>query len=136
MTASQTIELDFSAARLLPAVARAPQQRDFLRDRRVIGAVWPSREVGPRHWLIESLCGKELLVARLRQRRPDLRIARGRVYRGDLSLLEAIVDDLGLRDMPPPVGWRAQWQFFVRCAAMQWKLELHPAQPWQACDGQ
>lgn len=131
MTASQTIELDFSAARHLPALGPTPRQREFLQDRRIIGRIWPAREVGPRHWLIESLCGQELLVTRLRHRRPDLCIARGRAYRGDLSLLEAVVDDLGLRDLKPPVGWLEQWQFFLRCTAMQLRLEICPVEPWE-----
>lgn len=55
-----------------------------------------------RHWLLDSIYGRDLLKERLRQLAPDFQIAgRGEAYELD-PILERLVDDLRVRDWVKP----------------------------------
>lgn len=55
-----------------------------------------------RHWLLDALYGRELLKAKLRKVRPDLRVSRWAVEEHLDHLLDSMVDELGLRGWPEP----------------------------------
>jgi len=60
--------------------------------------------VASRHWLLDAVYGRELLKARLRQLRPDMRVP---VWceRPELDpVLDAVIDDLNLREWQKPSG--------------------------------
>ncbi len=62
--------------------------------------------VASRHWLLDAVYGRELLKARLRQLRPDMRIPAWR-ERPELDpVLDAVIDDLNLRLWQRPCGFK------------------------------
>ena len=73
---------------------------------------------GAPHWLLKSVCGRKLLVQKLRHLRPGLAFSIWRPHSALDPLLEAIVDELGLRTMPEPSGLQEQIRF-LRWAVAQ-----------------
>jgi hypothetical protein len=137
MTSYAMRELDFENVRVLPARAAPPPARQFLRGSPGLGAVWQQRVQAPDgslHWIADSVFGRELLVERLRQRRPDLGIPPFQAYEGDMGLLETMVDDLGLRNMPAPAGWRQRLAATRMLLALHWRITCDPGSPWPPSD--
>lgn len=57
---------------------------------------------GERHWLLQHPYGRQLLVARLAQVRPEVRGYRYRTAPEQDVHLDEMIDDLDLRDWPQP----------------------------------
>lgn len=55
-----------------------------------------------RHWLLDAVYGRDLLKAKLRKVRPDLRVSRWAVEEHLDQLLDSMVDEMGLRGWPEP----------------------------------
>jgi hypothetical protein len=80
---------------------RATAWRQSLRQHFDIAALDRSSTEAP-HWLVRSACGRNLLVQKLRQLRPGLGFSLWAARSALDPLLEAMVDELGLRTMPEP----------------------------------
>lgn len=66
-------------------------------DFRLSPAVGPSH-----HWLVLDFFGRALLIRKLRQVRPDLRVPQFRVPAELLPVLDQMIDLLELREWPEP----------------------------------
>lgn len=95
---------------------RATAWRQSLRQHFDIAALDRSSTEAP-HWLVRSACGRNLLVRKLRQLRPGLGFSIWRTHSVLDPLLEAMVDELGLRSMPKPSS--LQEIFFLHWAVAQ-----------------
>jgi len=63
-------------------------------------------ESKPRHWLLDSIYGRELLMLRMRQLVPSVSLSIwSDGYEYDV-ILDLLIDDLRLRDWKRPVGLR------------------------------
>lgn len=80
---------------------RATAWRQSLRQHFDIAALNRSSTAAP-HWLLKSFCGRNLLVRKLRQLRPGLAFSIWRTHSALDPLLEAMVEELGLRTLPEP----------------------------------
>lgn len=65
----------------------------------------------PRHWLLDAAYGRELLKLKLRQLRPDLNVPRLSDPPEQEPLLEQMVDEMGLRGWPRPVGIKSRLRY-------------------------
>ena len=86
---------------------RATAWRRSLRQHFDIAALNRSMTRAP-HWLLKSVCGRNLLVQKLRQLRPGLAFSFWATSSALDPLLEAMVDELGLRTMPEPSNLKEQ----------------------------
>lgn len=86
---------------------RATAWRQTLRQHFDIAALNRS-SIGAPHWLLKSVCGRHLLVHKLRQLRPGLAFSFWRTRSALYPMLEAMVDELGLRTMPEPSSLQEQ----------------------------
>ena len=75
---------------------------------------------GERHWLLDALYGRDLLKDKLRKSRPDLTVSRWAVQEHLDDVLEGMVDQLGLRDWPEPVGALAR----LRCVPLVLRMMM------------
>ena len=66
----------------------------------------------PRHWLLDTICGRELLKTKLRQVRPYLRVPTWRELPELEPLLNDMIDELDLRSWPRPRGLAARAHYF------------------------
>ena len=74
--------------------------------------------VASRHWLLDAVYGRELLKTRLRQLRPDMRIPLlGERHELD-PMLDAVIDDLNLREWHKPSGLKRRLAYLVTVFAM------------------
>jgi hypothetical protein len=79
---------------------------------------------GTPHWLLKKVCGRKLLVQKLRQLRPGLAFPIWTPSRVMDPLLEAMVDELGLRTMPEPRALQEQIRFLHWVATQL--ISTHP----------
>jgi len=96
---------------------RGTAWRQSLRQHFDIAALDRSSTEAP-HWLVRSACGRNLLVQKLRQLRPGLGFSIWRTHSALDPLLEAMVDELGLRTMPKPSSLQEEI-FFLHWAVAQ-----------------
>lgn len=76
------------------------------------------------HWLLNHLQGRALLASELRRARPDLHCPRYTPGDDLLTELDGMIDRLGLRKWPRPVGVREQCRALCAMARMYWALEM------------
>lgn len=73
---------------------------------------------GVPHWLVRHPLGVDLLVTKLQEVRPDMKVPRYRLTPSMYSLLDGMIDVLGMRSWPEPKTVaervRAGW-LIVRC---------------------
>ena len=62
-----------------------------------------------RHWLLDAIYGRELLKQKLRQLRPDLTVPTWREPEELESLLDDIIDTLGIRGWGKPAGLKERF---------------------------
>lgn len=62
----------------------------------------PALEAEPRHWLLDSVYGRQLLKAKLREVRPDVNVVLVRQQRELDPMLNTIIDSMDLREWPKP----------------------------------
>ena len=76
------------------------------------------------HWLLNHLYGRALLASELRRARPDLHCPRYTPGDDLLAELDGMIDRLGLRKWPRPIG--ARQRIRATCALFQtyWSLEM------------
>ncbi|MDP3351560.1 MAG: hypothetical protein Q8S92_21435 [Hydrogenophaga sp.] len=86
---------------------RATAWRHSLRQHFDVAALNRSMTRAP-HWLLKSVCGRNLLVQKLRQLRPGLGYSIWKTHSALDPLLDAMVDELGLRTMPKPSSLKEQ----------------------------
>ena len=89
---------------------RATAWRQSLRQHCDVTALNQSITASP-HWLLKSFWGRTLLVATLRETRSGLGYAMWTAPRVIDPLLEAMVDQLGLRSIPEPRSLRDRPHF-------------------------
>ena len=95
---------------------RATAWRQTLRQHFDVAALNRSITGAP-HWLLKSVCGRNLLMQKLRQLRPGLGFSLWATRSALDPLLEAMVDELGLRTMPEPSNLHEQICFLRWAAA-------------------
>jgi len=61
-----------------------------------------SPTLSERHWLLRHTYGREILLAKLREVRPDVRVHRFRTTPEDEHWLDSAIDYMDLRDWPEP----------------------------------
>jgi hypothetical protein len=61
-----------------------------------------SPTLSERHWLLRHPYGREVLLAKLKEVQPDVRVHRFRTRPEDEQWLDRAVDYMGLRDWPEP----------------------------------
>ena len=65
---------------------------------------FPALETEPRHWLLDSVYGRQLLKARLRQHRHDIRVTM-LLEQPELDpVLNTMIDLMDLREWPRPAS--------------------------------
>lgn len=62
----------------------------------------PALETEPRHWLLDSVYGRQMLKIKLGLDRPDLKVLKLREQRELDPHLNVLIEMLGLRDWPAP----------------------------------
>ena len=84
------------------------------------------------HWLLAAIYGRDLLKAKLRQSRPDLVVPEWKHAAHLDTLLELMVDELGLRDMPEPktMGEKVRYLKTVALMALSVK-DGHALTAWE-----
>lgn len=71
-----------------------------------------------RHWLLDTIYGRELLKEKLRQSRPDLVVPLWR-ERSELdSLLDRMIDDLDIRGWKKPSTLGERWRYLVQALVL------------------
>jgi len=86
---------------------RATAWRQSLRQHCDVAALDHSIRKAP-HWLLKSVCGRKLLVDKLRETRPGLGYSIWTAQSVIDPLLDAMVDQLEMRMMPEPKSLRDQ----------------------------
>ena len=81
------------------------------------------------HWLLNHLYGRALLAYELRRVRPDLDCPRYTPGDDLLIELDGMIDGLGLRKLPRPVGFREQFRTMFALFQMYWALEMEQEMP-------
>lgn len=62
----------------------------------------PALEAEPRHWLLDSVYGRQLLKTKLHQVRPDLNVVLMREQPELDPMLNTLLDSMDLREWPKP----------------------------------
>ena len=78
-----------------------------------------------RHWLLDSLYGRELLKKELRRRMPELHISDWREHRELDPLLDLLLDELALRGWEKPRTVRQRVKYVL--TALRLTSEIHAA---------
>ncbi len=86
-------------------------------------------EVSEPHWLLGAVYGRELLKAQLRKARPDLAVPLWRDAPELDTVLEGMVDQLGLRDWAQPVTMHAKVRYLRLVLAMKVAVEKNAPLP-------
>lgn len=79
----------------MPHIVHLPLTTDDFRQH-------PALETEPRHWLLESIYGRQMLKIKLGLDRPDLKVLKLREQRELDPQLNVLIETLGLRDWPAP----------------------------------
>ncbi len=82
----------------------------------------PVADVKP-HWLLGAVYGRELLKAKLRKVRPDLKVPVWRDARELDDILEGLIDQMGLREWPEPVSVQEKIRYLRLVLAMKLAVE-------------
>lgn len=95
----------------------------FVRDpNKLVAADFRLHGGGVEHWLMRHPLGIDMLVNKLQEVRPDMKVPRYRITPGIRVLLDGMIDLLGMRAWPEPKTARervrASW-LIVRCAFCQ-----------------
>lgn len=86
-----------------------------------------------RHWLLDALYGRDLLKAKLRKVRPDLRVSRWAVEEHLDQLLDSMVDELGLRAWPEPKSAGERLRYVPLVLRMMMAVDKDaPVPAWRA----
>lgn len=81
------------------------------------------------HWLLGSLYGRDLLKIKLRTSRPDVVVPEWKHAAHLDPLLEEMVDELGLRDMPEPKTFGQRLAYVKTVATMALAVKKNMALP-------
>jgi hypothetical protein len=123
--AAQTLATHTHDSTVMAHNSKALRSLDFRLSYRgpgVTGYEAGEQPCDPRHWLLGVLYGRDLLKGRLAQLRPDLQVSEWRHQPELDDLLDAMVDDLGLRDWSKPRSI-AQWVGYLR-KVLSMKLDM------------
>ena len=88
---------------------------------------------GQPHWLLLHPFGQELLISKLQEVRPDMKVPRYRLPVELISLLDPMIDLLEMRAWPQPKGARERlgaWMFLLKCQIMM--ANGRPLPDWRA----
>lgn len=110
----------------MPQIVHLPLSvQDFFR-------LHPAMDTEPRHWLLDSVYGRQLLKARLHRERPDLQVSLVREQRELDPKLAVQIELLGLDEWPRPCGIAARFRAFqTQCAMLRDILEERPMRSWR-----
>lgn len=93
----------------------------------------PAIDTEPRHWLLDSIYGRQLLKAKLRMERPELKVTLQRDLRELDPLLNVMIDMLDLRDWPKPRTLVERFKALRLHLQMQLDIEEgRPLRDWKA----
>lgn len=81
------------------------------------------------HWLLGSVYGRDLLKIKLRISRPEVVVLEWRHAAHLDPLLEEMVDELGLRDMPEPKTFGQRLAYVKTVATMAFSMKKNMALP-------
>lgn len=71
------------------------------------------------HWLLDAVYGRGLLMLKLRTQKPEIRVP---IWREALELdplLDQMIDEMGLRHWPRPVGVKARLDYLKTVLRMR-----------------
>lgn len=89
-----------------------------------------------RHWLLDTVYGRDLLKAKLRKVRPDMTVPRMR-HAAELDhMLDYMVDVMGLRNWPEPVSFMERARYLRVVLRMMIAVDKEQALPdWRLAFG-
>lgn len=76
------------------------------------------------HWLLRSVYGRDLLKAKLRKVRPDLKVKYWASQRELDGALECMVDVLELRDWPQPRTIRERCRYLAQVVRLHIAVDI------------
>ena len=84
---------------------------------------YPALETEPRHWLLDSIYGRQLLKTKLRQVRPDLKVVLVREQPNLDPMLNMVIDMMDLREWPKPCAFSERLRAFRIQLRMAYEID-------------